>query len=181
VRLINDWPNPSSPNANADKVPTIISYDENGQPKNFGYSVDSIKEQGQRWFKLLLDPQHKYAYTDAAQKSNQRLRDINQTAETVAADYLRLLWAYTKADIRRMKGENWESTYDLQVVLTVPAIWTHAAKERTKRVAKAAGILGNISLVTEPEAAALAVLKDRNEEEKLQVRGPRSLQVQPAD
>jgi molecular chaperone DnaK (HSP70) len=71
-----------------------------------------------------------------------------------------LIWNYTKEDIRKVKGDSWVSIYELKVVLTVPAIWSHSAKDRTERVARAAGLPDNLSLVTEPEAAALAVLKD---------------------
>lgn len=163
VRLINDWPDPINAIANSEKVPTVISY-ENGQPHSFGYSVPPTGN-GLRWFKLLLDPKHSYARTREATASQRALENMNKNAENVAADYLRLIWAYTKADITRVKGDGWESTYELKIVLTVPAIWTPAARDRTTRVAQLAGIPGNIVLVTEPEAAALAVLKDKNEED----------------
>ncbi|RDI80134.1 hypothetical protein Vi05172_g9924 [Venturia inaequalis] len=164
VRLINDWPDPISAIANAEKVPSVISY-ANGRPDQFGYSVPIAKESV-KWFKLLLDPTHSYASTEEAIAVQSRLEKSYQTAEDVAADYLRLIWEYTKADICRLKGENWESAYNIKVVLTVPAIWAPAAKDRTERFAKAAGIPGSIMLVSEPEAAAMAVLKDKDEEEK---------------
>lgn len=164
MRLINDWPDPISAIANSEKVPTVISYDEDGEPENFGYSVPATG-QGLRWFKLLLDPKHSYARTREARAAQRALQNMNITAENAAADYLRMIWAYTKADITRVKGDGWEPVYALKIVLTVPAIWTPAARDRTKRVAVMAGIPGNIVLVTEPEAAALAVLKDKNEED----------------
>lgn len=95
--------------------------------------------------------------------SQKQIDAWNKTAEHVAADFLRMIWDYTKADIRRVTGDDWESVYALKIVLTIPAIWTAAASERTKRATNLAGIPGIISLVTEPEAAALVVLKDQNE------------------
>lgn len=178
MRLINDWPDPNQTLANSEKVPTVISY-ENGQPRNFGYSVPAIGS-GLRWFKLLLDPKHSYARTREAIATRKQIDNMSKTSETVASDYLRMLWNYTKEDISRVKGDEWESLYQLKIVLTVPAIWTPAAKDRTKRVAELASIPGDIHLVTEPEAAALAVLKDKNEEDaSLKVCSVRMLVVLP--
>ncbi len=57
----------------------------------------------------------------------------------------------------------------MQVVLTVPAMWSHKAKDKTLKAAKAAAIPGEIKMVTEPEAAALATLKDKAEAKTLKV------------
>ncbi|KAL8798869.1 MAG: hypothetical protein Q9182_006325 [Xanthomendoza sp. 2 TL-2023] len=165
VRLINDWPNPNSSVANAEKVPTIISY-QNERPHNWGYNVE-LTEQSFKWFKILLDPTHAInKNVEPVVTSSKLLGVLHKTAEEIAADYFRLLWQYIKDDIQRVKGDNWKSIYTLKVVLTVPAIWSATAKERTLNAARAAGLSDNLMLVTEPEAAALAVLKDRNEEDE---------------
>lgn len=162
VRLINDWPNPNSSVANAEKVPTIISY-QNHRPHNWGYNVE-LTEQSFKWFKILLDPTHTTnKNVEPVVTSSKLLGVLHKTAEEIAADYFRLLWQYIQDDIQRVKGDNWRSIYTLKVVLTVPAIWSATAKERTLNAAQAAGLPENLTLVTEPEAAALAVLKDRNE------------------
>ncbi|KAF2200940.1 actin-like ATPase domain-containing protein [Delitschia confertaspora ATCC 74209] len=164
VRLITDWPNPL-PNANSEKVPTTISY-KDGKPHNWGYNV-GLGEDSFKWFKILLDPDHKLrSKAEAVVASSALLRSLNKTAEDVAADYLRIIWEYAKEDISRMKGDNWESMYNLKVVLTVPAIWSPAAKDKTEKVARAAGLPKDISLVSEPEAAALAVMKEKNDEDE---------------
>jgi len=56
-----------------------------------------------------------------------------------------------------------------KVVLTVPAIWDHAAQDLTRRAAKKAGILvprlgknTTLEMISEPEAAALAFFNDAN-------------------
>ncbi|KAF2870470.1 hypothetical protein BDV95DRAFT_607638 [Massariosphaeria phaeospora] len=163
IRLINDWPNPTSTNANSDKVPTKISY-QDGKPYNWGYAVD-FKEES--WIKLLLDPKNKIGRTaEAVLTSNKLLGSLNKSAEEVAADYLRLVWEYTKSDIQKVRGDNWASIYTLRAVLTVPAIWSPIAKEKTLKIARMAGLPDTLSLVTEPEAAALAVLKEKNEEDE---------------
>ena len=170
IRLISDWPQPNASNADSPKVPTILSY-KNGEPHNWGYSVE-LSEPSFRWFKILLDPTSKFRdIAEPVVTSRQLLGTLNKTAEGVASDYLRLLWNYTREDIRKVKGDTWEDVYDVRVVLTVPAIWSPKAKDTTLKVAKAAGLPEKISLVSEPEAAALAVLKDKNDDdESLQVR-----------
>lgn len=163
VRVINDWPNPASDLETSDKVPTKISY-ENGKPARWGYAVE-LKEDCFRWFKLLLDPKNKIGQSsEAVTTSLKLLRSLNKRVEDVAADYLRLLWQYTKADIAKARGVDWESNYTVKVVLTVPAIWSHEAKDRTMKIAKNADLPSQIDLVSEPEAAALAVLKEKNKD-----------------
>ena len=100
----------------------------------------------------------------------QRLEALSKVPEDAAADYLSLVWRYAKEHIRKVRGDNWETIYAVKVVITVPAIWSEDAKNRTLRIANKAGIPDSVSLVSEPEAAALAVLKERRDEgEALQV------------
>lgn len=169
IRLITDWPNPSASIANADKVPSIISY-KNGRIESWGYEV-GLKEEAFRWFKILLEPDSKYARTtQQVRQSNDLLGKINKTAEDVLCDYLKQIWRYTKEDIRkRVSDDDWESNYNVHVVLTVPAMWSHVAKEKTLKAARNAGLPANIQPITEPEAAALATLHDKAEENTLKV------------
>jgi len=168
IRVINDWPNPRAQNATSDKVPTSISY-LGGVPHNWGYQTVA-SERTFKWFKILLEPDHRYrSGVDHVRTSSKLLEVTNKTAEQVAGDYLGLLWKYTKSDIARHQGDDWEKIHSLRVVLTVPAIWSAVAKEKTLRAAKAAGLPDNILLVTEPEAAALAVLQAKATEQDLQV------------
>lgn len=169
VRLIDDWPKPNSSIENTEKVPTAISYGQDGEPYHWGYNVEST-EKSFKWFKLLLDPQRAAKDADAIISPKSLLGGVNKTAEQVAADYLRLIWGYTMDDIERSQGEGWQSRHPLRIVLTVPAIWSHAAKDRTLRAAQAAGLPENLSLVSEPEAAALKVLRDKNEDQAVKVR-----------
>ncbi|KAI8713929.1 hypothetical protein NCS52_01239000 [Fusarium sp. LHS14.1] len=167
IRLITDWPNPSATNANADKVPSMISY-KNGRVVNWGYEV-GLKEEAFRWIKILLEPNSKYSdKTQQVQNSNSLLGKVDKTVEEVVSDYLEQIWKYTKEDIRKRVGDNdWEKNFNLYVVLTVPAMWSHVAKDKTLKAAKKAGLPQDIQLVTEPEAAALATLHDKAEEESL--------------
>jgi molecular chaperone DnaK (HSP70) len=106
---------------------------------------------------------------EPVKKSNKLLNTLNKNAVTVVADYLRFVWNYTMEDIQRRQGADFMSIYALRVIITVPAMWTPAAKEKTLLAAKTAGFSDNITLVTEPEAAALATLKDKWETEDIKV------------
>lgn len=91
-----------------------------------------------------------------------RPKGLKKTAQDIAADYLGLIWEYTKNDIsERLGNSEWGKTHALKVILTVPAVWSATAKSRTLQAARTAGLPTNIILVPEPEAAALAILKDR--------------------
>jgi len=167
VRLIDDWPKSNSSIENTEKVPTKISYDGR-EPLHWGYNV-TVTEQSFKWFKLLLDP-HRAAQVPGPVVSSERLLgSLNKTAEQVAADYLKQVWNYTTNDIARSQGDGWQSRHPLRVVLTVPAIWSPAAKDRTLKAARAAGLPENLSLVSEPEAAALRVLREKNQDQTVQV------------
>ncbi len=123
-----------------------------------------------KWIKILLEENHKYVtIVEPVKDSNTLLKKIDKTAQGVVADYLRLLWEYTLDDIRKYHPD-FKEIFALRVVLTVPAVWSHAAKERTLQAARLAGLPDDITLVTEPEAAALATLKEKAEEQTLKVR-----------
>lgn len=165
IRLINNWPDPTASTASKDKVPSSISY-VNGKPQKWGYTV-GLNDESFRWIKILLEENHKYVtMVEPVKDSNTLLRKVDKTAQEVVADYLKLLWDYTIDDIRKFHPD-YKDIFSLRVVLTVPAIWSHRAKEKTLQAAKIAGMPGEIKLVTEPEAAALATLKDKAEENQL--------------
>ena len=96
------------------------------------------------------------------------LRKVQKTAQEVVADYLKLLWEYTIDDIIKFHPD-YRNLFSIRVVLTVPAIWSPGAKDKTQKAAKLAGIPGDIQMVTEPEAAALATLKDKVGDNGLEV------------
>lgn len=169
VRIINDWPNPRGPLGNYDKVPTAIVYNS-GKVKNWGYEVGIGDSNAFRWIKIMLDPSHKYFNeTPNVKKMLTSLDRLEKTVDDVVTDYLRCIWDHTIAHLKRKKGDNFQELYTLNVVLTVPAVWSALAKDRTLRAAKKAGLPINSRMVTEPEAAALAVLRQKSEEQAVKV------------
>lgn len=167
IHLINSWPDPHAQNSSKDKVPSSISY-ANGKPQKWGYVV-GFNDESFKWIKILLEENHEYAtMVEPVKDCNTLLRKVEKTAQEVVADYLKLLWAYTIEDIKRFHPD-YEDLFNLRAVLTVPAIWSPGAKDKTLQAARLAGLPNALKLVTEPEAAALATLKDKVEDNQLKV------------
>jgi len=78
-----------------------------------------------------------------------------KTAVDVAADYFRCLYQYIQSVVMNTYGEKFLATQTLSYVITVPALWSDRLKAFTRRAASEGGFKGKVTLVTEPEAAAL--------------------------
>jgi hypothetical protein len=138
----------------------VISY-QNGEPAQWGFMVDGSREDSFRFIDLLLDPKHQVGQSpEAVLTSIKLLGTMNKTAADVATDYIRNIWNYTKEDIQKILGGTWESLHTLRLVVTVPANWPLRVNDTILDVARKAGIQHMIQLLPEPEAAALAVLRE---------------------
>jgi hypothetical protein len=160
VRVITDWPKPGYHNSNAEKVPSCISY-KDGRPDKFGYLVGH-SDTSPQGFKLLLDPSGQHS-EEVKLVGNNIPFDFRKPPIEVATDYLRWIWKYALEDIARIEPRSVKNDSELKVVLTVPAIWNEQAKDQILQAARKAEMPPNIKLVREPEAAALAVLREKAE------------------
>lgn len=155
-------------------MPSKIQY-VGDQPTGWGYAAED-EATAFSWFKLMLD----YKDLPANIKNSSRVREICSKlvnwdlscgdpildAMKVTTDYLKLLWEHSLRIIIQEQGQRWAIGMPCKVVITRPAIWSQEASARTRKVAEDA-ILDNardfesvtISLVSEPEAAAHAVLQ----------------------
>ena len=86
-----------------------------------------------------------------------------QNAQGVCEDFLREV---RKLVFARLEKENSREFLEITPVdcwITIPAIWSDEAKDATRAAAKAAGFasrpMDSISMIPEPEAAAIATLK----------------------
>jgi len=164
------------------KVPTRMRYrrDNYATCKSWGFDAqkpDSQEEMSIEWFKLILD----YEALDDKVKDAKRVKDTYRklqsmsnddptvTATRVASEYLRVLWDKALLDIRkRLPTKDFMESLTCKVMLTKPAIWSQRGCARTNNAIKAAIIPGqnprgpfrkiSIDLVSEPEAAAHAIL-----------------------
>jgi hypothetical protein len=154
-----------------EKVPTSISYTPSGEVDKWGFKVERGKNV-LRFMKLYLDPGHKYLSEGTANlraSVEACMTKFKKTPEDVVADYLHCLWTYTIDHLKRRRDQNVLDNYSIRIVLTVPAVWSAVAKDKTLLAAKRAGLPEGIELVPEPEAAALAVLQRKGEQGELKV------------
>lgn len=177
IHTVTSWTSRLNHNGDKEKAPTTISYQE-GEVCGWGY--DNLPSDATlRWFKLLLLddrdlPEH---LRDSQQLDHaKRLVAISKkTLIEVIADYLRCIWEHTLVAITKAKGPNTVEVSKFQVVVTLPAIWPVYAQSRMREAIDLAGITKaravgetSLSFISEPEAAALATMKDLSRESGVQ-------------
>ena len=165
-----------------DKVPTELVYEPGGKIR-WGSQLKE-GERGHRYFKLKLNlAAGSSALTvSKVQESGQR-RVTRQSwaatnvsknypdedaleipkgkhVEDLVRDYLTNLVQHVRISIGRQLGQLVLQRTSVDWTITVPAIWTEAAKERTRNCAIAAGMRPNLRMISEPEAAAVFVLSE---------------------
>ena len=97
-----------------------------------------------------------------AQRTAGMLQKANLTPVTVVTDFLKAVRETALASIARTYGSEWTRTIGKEYVLTVPAMWTDAAKSHMVKAAQDAGFgvhRVDFNLISEPEAAAAYTLR----------------------
>ncbi|KAG4432939.1 hypothetical protein IFR05_011585 [Cadophora sp. M221] len=81
-------------------------------------------------------------------------------AQQLTADYLGALKRHLLGILQNQLGEHQAKETPLQFILTVPAVWSDAAKEKTLQAAETAGLGQHapILMISEPEAAVTYAL-----------------------
>jgi len=122
------------------------------------------------WTKLLLGGDSRQ--TDLDDPALRELRSqegvfhipAGKQAKDVVTDYLRELYAWLEAKLKRLDERLFDIS-PLEIWVTVPAMWTDAAKVATREAVIEAGFGSrpgdSVNIITEPEAAALAVMTQR--------------------
>jgi hypothetical protein len=109
--------------------------------------------------KLLLDPsQEKPLYLPTGNIKSD-LKKLPKTPLLVAADFIGAIYQYSLSEISKEVPKSYMDLCQKQFVLSVPAVWSDAAKSATLQAAKVAGFFP-ATLIKEPEAAALHTLHD---------------------
>lgn len=168
INVIRAWPGKDG----EWKTPTRIAYaDENerfGLRENaWGFQVEP-NQTSCSWTKLLLN-----ASTEDNRNRSGPNRNTGDTsmqrlppgmdAKQVCEDFLRELYKHMMADISKRLPVGVLQATPMDCWLTVPAVWSDKAQNATQAAAKAAGFGSRagdtISVISEPEAAAITVLK----------------------
>jgi hypothetical protein len=165
IDLVTDWSGRGFDHGVRKKVPSRITYEDDGswgfgiKPSDFAYA----------WTKLLLDTEKLTDFDDATLKDfDPGLLALppNKSAEDVVTDYLRYLYHYTMQELER-KRTGTKAALDITSIhfwFTMPAIWSVEAQMATRSAALRAGFGSRhgdtISMIREPEAAAIACLNE---------------------
>ncbi|KAK3116935.1 hypothetical protein LTR53_002158 [Teratosphaeriaceae sp. CCFEE 6253] len=134
-----------------------------GGPSNegqmrWGYQIKPDEDR-LRYLKLFLDPSQPIPDYATLPDMRYQLMACGKNVGTIIAEYLRALFAHTKITLARRYSQQFVDNTKLTLVLTVPAVWSDAAKDATFKAAEAAGIGDNLAMISEPEAAAIYTLQ----------------------
>ncbi|THW78269.1 actin-like ATPase domain-containing protein, partial [Aureobasidium pullulans] len=176
------WP---GTNISSDKVPSELAYDTAGIKRNSdGRAIkksESTRTQKIRWghqlkpednrlmcLKLDLEPKLKRPSFVSKDIVGNQLMLYGKTSEEAISDYLTEVFKYARDEMIN-RCPVLASTQQIDVVLTVPAIWSDAAKDATFRVAEKAGMGTNLFMISEPEAAAIYAFEEQHRQGQLKV------------
>ncbi|POS74752.1 hypothetical protein DHEL01_v206854 [Diaporthe helianthi] len=161
VEVITRWPNNTGTGMyrTADKVPTKLRVRRNNDPEwGFLIPADVPSSEVLQWFKLKLDDR-----PSVAAVIPQNIRDLNErTIDQVIVDYLSSLRTEIMRALTDRISADLLGDYELKYVLTVPAIWSERATQRTRSTFQEAMNIHraqDITVVSEPEAAAICELQ----------------------
>jgi hypothetical protein len=147
-----------------DKVPTVLSYDSDGELQEWGPSVLPTDDVTIKYFKLGLQDDVDRGYLSGngsaiggfLSKSDWKHDGLpNKSPLDFASEYLSEIHKYFLDEyVPSIYGPAFLQGQRVSYLITVPAIWTQKAKDLTRQAAVRAGI-NDLVFVTEPEAAAL--------------------------
>jgi hypothetical protein len=120
--------------------------------------------------KLLLDRHQKFPSYVSRQDLSSLLDRWDKSAEQAVSDYLTALYSHAKKRFEK-RYPLMIATTRIDIVITVPAVWSDAAKDATMRAAMKAGMGNNLFMVSEPEAAAIYAIKSIDVQQKLCTTG----------
>ena len=177
VFTVRDWAGKLPGRTITNKVPTVIAFDglDDGCPKgegnvHWGYDIPQhLDDQTIRFVKLLLEPDVSRRISSLndvidPEATRGRLELLGKVAVPVAAEYVKCLWQHAKDRIIQHVGQATFDFVNKVILFTVPAVWSEKAKHNTYMIAVDAGLADHeytLRMISEPEAAAVAVLTDR--------------------
>ncbi|KAK3370882.1 hypothetical protein B0T24DRAFT_302275 [Lasiosphaeria ovina] len=143
----------------SDKVPSKLRYSGKDIEWGFSIPVTAPTEEVIEWFKLGLGGSLDSIGGELGKKASANIGDVDK----LITDYISALGDHLMYTLREKLGEGVVKNTPLELVVTVPAIWSEQAKERTKQACQRARGLSatksTIHLVSEPEAAAMYALQ----------------------
>jgi hypothetical protein len=163
VEVIHDWPSYHTKIGTKEKVPSEIAYTTEGV--RWGSLIRSNIAR-HMWTKLRLEGSQVGESAKIQRELEMVVEGSDKTPIEIAADFLHELKGHLVANLDQKYGTQLWRTLPITLVVTVPAVWSDAAKDRTLQAFQKAGfnprefpLLHKQMLTTEPEAAAIYTIK----------------------
>ncbi|KAK3315444.1 hypothetical protein B0H66DRAFT_565375 [Apodospora peruviana] len=166
IYVVTSWPSKLYGNSDREKTPSEVHIETAGRRHiSWGYDVPTHVDP-LRWFKLLLvEEDALQSYLRGSKQlsdARERIRRENLQPVHVIAAYLRELWIHALKHVQATVGDV-VNECPFHVVVTIPAIWKDAARQRMVDAVKQAGLLvprecgpTTFDLLSEPEAGAIS-------------------------
>jgi hypothetical protein len=159
VEVVNNWPSRHTKIGTKEKVPSEIAYILQGT--QWG-SLIPPNVPRHMWTKLQLDCPQTGEAAKVLQEQHLAAQGHVKQPVNIIADFLRHVKDHLINTLdEKYRREVW-STLKMTLVVTVPAVWSDAAKDSTLQAVRQAGFnkicfpsLNRTLLATEPEAAAI--------------------------
>ncbi|KAL8907343.1 MAG: hypothetical protein Q9207_001461 [Kuettlingeria erythrocarpa] len=151
IEVIKNWPTAGA--VVSSQVPTEIAYEPYDSDRySWGYNIKPQSEKI-KWFKLSLEIEQ-----------DRLILPLSLTPADIISDYLAGIYKHVMSTVDRRLGGGGSLGQPAVVsfALTVPAIWSDAARKKLQEAAKRAG-MGKASppqIFSEPECAAIHALRD---------------------
>lgn len=176
VTVINNWPGKGKLGAYSWKAPSRIAYAQGNSSATDQWGFKVLPgTKSHTWMKLLLDKSDITLSDDPALARN-RLEGVlrlpeGKTSVELCADYLYHVALFTMETLERRLSQRTLALTPLEFWFTVPAVWSDSARvdtlEAARIAARRAGIRAGseVFVISEPEAAALAVFQELTQDE----------------
>lgn len=116
------------------KVPTLVGYDPKDPTKfRWGGQVD-WRNNAVHGVKLLLDPSQPRPMYLPTTNVKTELKKLPKDPVDVAADFMGAIYSHALSKIESTRIKDYFNMCQKQFVLSVPAVWSDAAKDKTLRV-----------------------------------------------
>lgn len=149
---------------------SILQYESaflNGRTWGFDIERDSNKPTYEM-FKLGLDPKREKETKLARDYPSVVTIPTNEIdVENLVVDYLTALRENFESQLAALPNSIDLQSIPRQYIITVPAIWSERAQDRTRSCAEKAGMgqKDKVNIVSEPEAAAIRILEEMSEDD----------------
>ncbi|KAF2130413.1 Hsp70 family protein [Dothidotthia symphoricarpi CBS 119687] len=162
IEVVKDWPSRHTKIGTKEKVPSEIAVSDRS---HWGALIAS-NEQRHMWTKLDLEGSQVGEAAKILQELSLSTQGPHEQPVDIVADFLTHVRNHLVQNLDNQYGKELWRTLPITLVVTVPAVWSDAAKDRTLQAIRKAGFnatgfpkLKRTITATEPEAAAIYTIQ----------------------